>query len=99
MSPSNRESDPQAYSVPTGSFGPCILVDAADIPAFNADMAFRVKGGRWQVKAVAWRRWKDLSVHLTGTVCYFRNGDDRDFRRGNLIPAARPWASDRQKYT
>lgn len=99
MNQLNKESGRQVCSVPTGRFGPCILVDSADLPAFKADMAFRVMGGRWQVRAIAWRRWRDVSVYLTGTMCYFRNGDDRDFRRANLIPAARPWASSRQKYT
>lgn len=73
-------------------------LDQDDIEAFNQYMSFRQKGGRWQVKGGAWKRWKDVTQYLTGTMCGFRNGDNTDFRRDNLKPALFSWR-EKQKWT
>jgi len=88
----------QVYFQETGEFR-SIYIDEDDRPAINEYMDFREKGGRLQVKGAAWKRWKDLTQYITGTMCFFKNLDICDFRRQNLTPALKPWESDRQKYT
>ena len=86
----------QASSARTGKV--ILAFDDSDQGAFTEHLEYRNKGGRLQVKGAVWKRWKDATEYLCGTICTFRDGDCYNLRRDNLKPALDAWLGWK-KYT
>lgn len=78
--------------------GVVLLFDDDDFEQASLAFAeFRVPThGVPQVKFRGWKRWKDLSVYLTGAICAPRNGNPLDLQRENLLPVGQGWLHKRK---